>query len=286
MQNTWIQIERTYKDVLSSIYDQDEIQAIYNMVLQDIFEIKPAEYILIKEHEIQADKLDKISTILSELQQGRPVQHIIGKAYFYGHDFHVNEHTLIPRPETEELVHKIIADHKNKADLKIIDIGTGTGCIPISLGKKLVGSTLWAVDISNEALQVAKTNSQQLNQDVHFISADILEWEYIFSEKQHFDIIVSNPPYITPEEKQDMHINVLSFEPHTALFVEQTAPLIFYDYIADFAKFHLKDNGALYFEINQYLSQQTKDLLVKKGFNHVEIIKDINGADRIIKAQF
>ena len=285
MSGTWKDIENLFIKKLQDVYPEDEIRAIYSIIIEDIAGITPSKYIVQKNVEIDID-IHQIQRIIAELQSGKPIQHILGKADFYGNQFVVNQYTLIPRPETEELVHLILNDHKNIKDLKIIDIGTGSGCIPITLNQKFNSPIVSAVDISKEALAIAQLNNTRLNQTVNFICADIFEWEYIFSEPQQFDIIVSNPPYITHEEKADMHINVLQYEPHSALFVEDTAPLIFYDHIADFAKKHLTSNGTLYFEINQYLSKETADLIAKKGFKSVEIIKDINGADRMIKAKF
>lgn len=283
MSKRWSDIEDLFQDQLKSLYPKEEIYTLFLMAIEEIAAIHRASYSIRKTEYISETEEKKTAFILQELASAKPIQHILGKAYFYGNHFQVNEHTLIPRPETEELVHLILQDYKTQPPQKIIDIGTGTGCIPISLYKNLKSET-WAIEISEQAIQIAKQNAQNLKANINFILADILEWEFIFSEKQNFDVIVSNPPYITPQEKADMHLNVLNFEPHTALFVEDTAPLIFYDYIADFAKYHLAKNGTLYFEINQYLSHETTDLLRKKGFNRVEIIKDINDVDRIIRA--
>ena len=281
---TWKDLELLFQQHLALLYPMDEIKAIFHLVVEDITGINSYKYSIEKANPA-GTYAEKLTDILNELRSGKPVQHILGKAYFYGEQFEVNEHTLIPRPETEELVHLILQDHKKQSQLKVIDIGTGTGCIPITLQKHLIESNVWAVDIAAQALEVAKRNAHQIQQEVQFILADILEWEFIFSEPQGFDIIVSNPPYITPKEMQEMHSNVLNYEPHTALFVEESAPLLFYDYITDFALYHLTEDGSLYFEINQYLSQETADLIRKKGFKKVDIFKDINGVDRIIRAR-
>jgi release factor glutamine methyltransferase len=284
MGTTWKDFEILFQQKLAPVYDADEIKTLFLMVIEDIAGVSSGKYLIEKSN--PADNYTaQIYSILQDLMNGKPLQHILGKADFYGLKFEVNESTLIPRPETEELVHLILQDHIKQAKLKVIDIGTGTGCIPITLQKHLNKSNVWAVDISAEAIEVAKRNNSRLHQNVQFILADILEWEFMFAETQGFDIIVSNPPYITPLEKQHMHANVLNNEPHSALFVEESAPLIFYDYIADFALYHLQPDGTLYFEINQYLSQETADLLHKKGFETVEIFKDINGADRMIRAK-
>jgi release factor glutamine methyltransferase len=231
----------------------------------------------------EKDKAEVLS-ILQDLKKHRPIQYILNRADFYGEVFQVNESVLIPRQETEELVDLIIKNHKSSQNLKIIDIGTGSGCIPITLSKHLNNALVTTIDISKEAIKTAQENAKNLKTQIQFINADIFEWEYIFSD-QHYNIIVSNPPYITPGEKQHMNQNVLAYEPELALFIEESAPLIFYDVISSFALKHLAPNGDLYFEINQYLGAEMKELMEKKGFEQVKLIKDINGADRIIHAK-
>ena len=182
------------------------------------------------------------------------------------------------------MVDLIIKENNTSPELQIIDIGTGTGCIAISLKKNLNQAEVSAVDISPEAIAIARQNSINNESPVNFRCLDILEWNLVFADSELFDIIVSNPPYITQQEKNDMHRNVLQFEPHTALFVEDSVPLLFYDHIASFALKHLKKEGTLYFEINQYLAKETQDLLFKKGFSEVKVLNDINGVPRMIKA--
>lgn len=285
MSNTWKDIEQQFYTDLAAIYPKEEIKQLFLITLEKVATISANRYILVQNEHASDEQTNHLLRVLEELGQNRPLQHILGEGYFYGHIFHVNEHTLIPRPETEELVHLIIQENRSKKGLKIIDIGTGTGCIPISLALAMPANQYTAVDISTEAIQVAKTNAQTLQAEINFVQADILEWELVFDKDLKYDIIVSNPPYITAKEKEQMHSNVLEFEPHSALFVEEEAPLLFYDYIADFAQAHLNPNGTLYFEINQYLSKETKSLLLKKGFTKVDVIQDINGADRMIRAK-
>ena len=284
MDTMWKDFEVLFQQQLNSLYSPEEIKAIFLIIIEDLAGLRAVQYTLEKSNSAGPHQV-QLYSILQELQTGKPIQHILGKADFYGNKFEVNAHTLIPRPETEELVHHIIQNYKNSSNLKIIDIGTGTGCIPITLSQHLSESEIWAIDISAEAIEVAKRNNSSMQQNIQFILADILEWEYIFDRPIGFDIIVSNPPYITSVEMEQMHPNVLNYEPHTALFVEDSAPLLFYDYITDFALYHLKTEGTLYFEINQYLGQQTAELIQKKGFDKVTLLKDINGAYRIIKAQ-
>ena len=276
--------ELLFQHELQELYDEDEIKAIFLVVVAEKFGLNRTNYQLRKTDIVnEADKAEVLS-ILQDLKKHRPIQYILNKTDFYGEVFQVNESVLIPRQETEELVDLIIKNHKSSQNLKIIDIGTGSGCIPITLSKHLNNALVTTIDISKEAIKTAQENAKNLKTQVQFINADIFEWEYIFSD-QHYNIIVSNPPYITPGEKQHMNQNVLAYEPELALFIEESAPLIFYDVISSFALKHLAPNGDLYFEINQYLGAEMKELMVKKGFEQVKLIKDINGADRIIHAK-
>ena len=276
--------ELLFQHELQELYDEDEIKAIFLVVVAEKFGLNRTNYQLRKTAIVnQADKAEVLS-ILQDLKKNRPIQYILNKADFYGEVFQVNESVLIPRQETEELVDLIIKNHKSSQSLKIIDIGTGSGCIPVILSKHLINAQVTTMDISKEAIKTAQENARDLKTQVQFINADIFEWEYIFSDQQ-YNIIVSNPPYITPGEKQHMNQNVLAYEPELALFIEESAPLIFYDVISSFALKHLAPDGDLYFEINQYLGAEMKELMVKKGFEQVKLIKDINGADRIIHAK-
>ncbi|MGB3108933.1 peptide chain release factor N(5)-glutamine methyltransferase [Sphingobacterium siyangense] len=276
--------ELLFQHELQELYDEDEIKAIFLVVVAEKFGLNRTNYQMRKTAIVnEADKAEVLS-ILQDLKKHRPIQYILNKTDFYGEVFQVNESVLIPRQETEELVDLIIKNHKSSQNLKIIDIGTGSGCIPITLSKHLNNALVTTIDISKEAIKTAQENAKNLKTQVQFINADIFEWEYIFSD-QHYNIIVSNPPYITPGEKQHMNQNVLAYEPELALFIEESAPLIFYDVISSFALKHLAPDGDLYFEINQYLGAEMKELMVKKGFEQVKLIKDINGADRIIHAK-
>lgn len=284
MMTNWKQIAIEFHKSLAQQYSSEEIQQLFLYAFEHITKYSPTQYSLHHKTILKRSEYTKVTHILSELKTNKPIQYILGEAYFYGNQFLVTPHTLIPRTETEELVHLIIKENRNKHDLQIIDIGTGTGCIPISLALNLPAN-YQAVEISKEALQVAKANNQKFKTNVNFILADILEWDLVFTPEIKYDIIVSNPPYITPKEKESMHPNVLNFEPHTALFIEENHPLLFFDHIANFALVHLCQTGTLYFEVNQYLSNETAELLKKKNFEQVDIIQDIHGADRFIKAK-
>ncbi len=281
-----LSIRQQFETSLSPIYDREEITNLFHITCEHILNLKRMQFTLRMQEALTGEELQQFNLILEQLISGKPIQHILGKAPFYGMDFFVTEDTLIPRPETEELVDLIIKDTQDKSGLRLIDIGTGSGCIAISLAKHLQDARVEAVDISAAAIHVAQENARQHQVNIDFKCLDILEWELTFDDQQRFDIIVSNPPYITQEEKGAMHRNVLQFEPHTALFVEDAAPLLFYDYIASFAEQHLEKDGALYFEINQYLAEETKDLLLKKGFADVQVLNDINAVPRMIKAKF
>lgn len=285
MNKTWHDIAETFRMELASLYPPDESMQLFLLAVEHLSGRAGRQYSLFKNEIVSSSDAETLTGILQQLQTARPIQHILGYAHFYGSTFEVSEHTLVPRAETEELVHLIINDHKStQTPLQCIDIGTGTGCIPISLARHMPHHQYTAVDISHGALQVARQNAAKHHVNIQFMEVDILEWDLVFPEELRFDIIVSNPPYITPKERQDMHPNVLNFEPHTALFVEESAPLLFYDYIADFAKAHLNKGGHLYVEINQYLAAETAGLFTKKGFKEVQVYKDIHGADRMIRA--
>ena len=234
---------------------------------------------------------------VERLQNNEPLQHILGYTTFYGRQFKCDRRALIPRPETEELIdwiinsihnsqftiHNYLDSAKNK--LQILDIGTGTGCIALSLAKEIERAEVTAVDISAEALSLARENAELLgSKNITFVQGDILNYSTLHTPHSSFHIIVSNPPYVRECEKADMEPNVLDYDPHTALFVSDTDPLIFYRAIGEFALTHLKPNGALYFEINQYLATETCDLLIALGYKNVELRKDINDNPRMIKA--
>ena len=224
---------------------------------------------------------------ICRLENNEPLQHVLGYGEFYGRKFKCDSRALVPRPETEELVDWIINDwatiNSRQLPINILDIGTGTGCIALSLAKELEGAKITAVDISTAALSLARENAEILEaKDVRFIECDILGDCNIIEEG--YDVIVSNPPYVRECEKKEMEANVLDYDPHTALFVSDEDPLVFYRAIAEFALTHLTPNGALYFEINQYLGRETCDLLVAMGYRNAELRDDINGNARMVRA--
>lgn len=268
---------------LKNIQDDQEIESFFFILTEYLHHMKRVDVALNPDFEISDEEVEKWNTILSELQQEKPIQYITNEAWFYGLRFEVNENTLIPRPETEELVEWIIQSQKSKVKsqkLEILDIGTGTGCIPISLKANLPQANVSAIDISEKVLEVAKRNAASNKVEINFIQTNILEVEDL---NQPFDIIVSNPPYVRNLEKQEIKKNVLDFEPHLALFVEDTDALLFYRKIAQLALKNLSPNGLLFFEINQYLGNETVELLENLGFKNIELKKDMYGNDRMIR---
>ncbi|WP_243472361.1 peptide chain release factor N(5)-glutamine methyltransferase [Winogradskyella sp. MH6] len=276
---------------LDAIYGKDEVASFFYLSIEHHLNVARIQLILDSEFTLTKDETDVFFTILEDLKQQKPIQYILGETEFYGLQFSVNENVLIPRPETEELVDWIMKDSKlksqNSEPIKILDIGTGSGCIAISLAKHLPEAQVFAVDISESALKIAKENADRNGVEVEFIKANILEsslWEDVALQQMgFFDIIVSNPPYVRELEKREIRPNVLDNEPHLALFVENDNPLIFYKAITDFAVDELRSNGSLYFEINQYLGQETKQLLVDAEFKDIQLRKDLNGNDRMLK---
>lgn len=268
---------------LEKTYDLDEINSFFYILLEKFFNFKRVDFILKPNFELPKADLLKWEYVIFELQKQKPIQYILGETYFYGNYFKVNDHTLIPRPETEELVDLIVKNTSKNKPILILDIGTGSGCIAISLAKALPNAQVFGLDISGEALKIAKQNADLNEVTVNFIQESVLDIENL---PLIFDIIVSNPPYVRNLEKNEILPNVLEFEPHLALFVEDDDALLFYRKITQLSKNNLNQKGKLYFEINQYLGIETKELIEKYGFKNVKIIKDFKGNDRIVEACF
>jgi release factor glutamine methyltransferase len=271
---------RTYFiEKLAPLYDVTEAESFFYITLEEFKGWRRVDLALHPDALLSGAEIEKWNDVLAQLEQQKPIQYIFGKAHFYGLEFEVSPFTLIPRPETEELVEWIINDNEFKGKLQLLDIGTGTGCIAISLAKNLPDAQVWAIDVSTEALAVAKRNAVTSNIDVTFVQQDILAAETL---PERYDVIVSNPPYVRNLEKQEIKQNVLDYEPHLALFVEDTDPLLFYRKIALLAKANLTQNGKLYFEINQYLGPETAEMLEQFDFKNIVLKKDIYGNDRMI----
>ena len=276
------QIKKIFHQQLKEIYIENEIDSLFFIALEYVTSISKIEYILQKEEEISQEKLIELKFILEELTKNKPIQYITKNAYFYGLNFYVNEKVLIPRQETNELVDWVLMSVTHSKPIKILDIGTGSGCIAITLKKNLPLSEVFAIDISNEAIQVAQKNANDNEVEINFLQKNILE---INDLKSNFDIIISNPPYVRELEKLEMAPNVLDNEPHLALFVPDNNPLLFYEKITEIALKNLTEDGMLFFEINQYLSAETKKMIENKGFKNVTLRKDLQENYRMILAK-
>ncbi len=271
-----------FKNALSKAYDAEEVMSFFYLLTEKRLGLRRVDIALQLERELAEDVLAFFKEAESRLLNFEPVQYIIGDTEFFGLPFLVNENVLIPRPETEELVDWILKDHLGVADeLKILDIGTGSGCIAITLAKNLPNAKVYAIDVSEKALALAKQNADKNQVKIEFIQLDVLKEEI---DETNFDIVVSNPPYVRELEKTEMKTNVLENEPALALFVSNEDPLIFYRRISVLAKQLLTEHGRLYFEINQYLGTETKELIDKLQFNTVTLRKDIYQNDRMIRA--
>lgn len=268
------------RESLAEIYPQQEITSFTKMILEEVSKLPMAMILCDKSKKITAEQRTLVDKIVDRLKNHEPIQYIFGYTEFYGLQFDVNKNVLIPRPETEELVEIIVANCK-KSHSAILDIGTGSGCIAISLKANINNASVSAWDVSEEALLTAKENALKNKQDITFSHIDVLQE---IPKNQKFDIIVSNPPYVLESEKLQMENNVLEHEPHLALFVDDNNPLLFYNRIADIARKLLNKDGLLYFEINSMKGQETVDMLKNKGYQNIELIKDLSGKDRITKA--
>ncbi len=276
-------IRKYYCEQLCSIYDNDEANAMILILLEHYFKITRVKMALEPDMRLSESEMLTFHFAVKDLLKNKPIQYIIGETEFCDLKFKVNENVLIPRPETSEMIYKIVERQKtkDKRQLSILDIGTGSGCIAISLAKQIPNSKVYALDISEKALEVAKENAINNDAEVAFIHDDILALKNKIETK--FDIIVSNPPYVRELEKAEMRDNVLNWEPHNALFVSDNDPLIFYRNILEFAKNNLNQDGEIWFEINEYLGKEMTDLCKEYGFSDVEIFKDFRGKERIVK---
>ena len=278
------EIKNIYHLELDPLFPKEEVDSFFYLVIDHYLGLERFVLAMQPNFVVSKDNEEPLFYALSQLKQERPIQYILGKAHFCDLEFGVDENVLIPRPETEELVYWILNEVQQgtrQEGLKILDIGTGSGCIAISLAKNLPNAKVYALDISKKALQIAQQNAVDNEVDIVFLEADILSME---GYKDKFDVIVSNPPYVRELEKKEMKNNVLEHEPGLALFVSDGDPLIFYKKITSFALGHLRKSGILFFEINQYLGEEMKQLLEAGNFSEIELRKDMFGNDRMLKA--
>ena len=290
--------ERFLSEQLKETYEPGEAAGIAALAIEHLTGFDRNIRSLKKEEPLTTDQQLRLNNILSRLQQHEPIQYIMNKAWFYGLELYVNSNVLIPRPETEELVDWIISDVRasgrqvftrgeNEADdttgLKILDVGTGSGCIALALKSKMPLAEVWGCDISDSALNIARRNASELDIRVDFQSVDYLDK----AQQKHLptvDIVVSNPPYVPQSDKEDMKPNVLQYEPHTALFVQDNDPLVFYKAMVKFAEHRLYDKGRLYMEIHEGLGNQVVELFREAGFSKIELRQDMQGKDRMVRA--
>lgn len=268
-----------YQQELAALYPENEIHSILQIICEDLLNWSRSDFMIRDRNELNHLQEEILQRSLRELCTSKPVQYITGKAHFYGLEFTVNKHTLIPRQETEELVDMIIKNHKAESYLNILDIGTGSGCIGLSLKVAKPSCIITLMDVSKDALATATSNAQELKTPVNAVLQDVLTLEEL---PDKYDIIVSNPPYVRHLEKIEIHKNVLDNEPHLALFVDDHNALIFYRKIMELSNKALQPNGILYFEINQYLPDEMQALAKELGFKS-EVFKDLNGNYRMMK---
>jgi len=280
-------LKRTFSEALIDYYPETEIDSFFNLLAENVLKMKRIDVTLNLYAVVSGKKHNRFKASIDRLRNYEPIQYILEETEFYGLPFKVSQDTLIPRPETEELVDWILKleTSKNK-EVRILDIGTGSGCIAISLAKHLPNAEVFALDVSSKALQIAKHNAQLNQVEITCIEKDILapniDFESLYGK---FDIIVSNPPYVRQLEKAQMKPNVLENEPHLALFVDDENPLIFYKAISDFGINNLRKKGHLFFEINEYLGDDMIALLERNHFGEIELKQDLFGKDRMIKGE-
>ena len=275
------QVISDIKSALAAAYPEGEVRAFVRILFEEWMHYSTVDIYMRADSEVPPFMVEKMRHAVQRLLRHEPIQHIVGVAHFHGHRFAVSKHTLIPRPETEQLVDMIVDRNQDVPDLCVLDIGTGSGCIACSLARALRFAEVHAFDISQPALDLAAENARNLGVKVAFHHVDILN---AVPQPQQFHIIVSNPPYICMHEQQLMEDNVLRYEPHSALFVPDNDPLLFYRAIARYASVALKPGGKLYFEINAAYGNDTANLLSDFHFADIEVVRDFYGRDRFVSA--
>jgi release factor glutamine methyltransferase len=272
-------VEEYMRKGLASLYPEREVDAMLRILFVHFTGYNSIDRRINAKETLTESELLKFRSVLKEMEKGRPLQYAMGETEFYGLKFIVNEHVLIPRPETEELVDLVLKE--NKIGQSLIDIGSGSGCISVSYAKSTGGADVVALDVDPNALKIVAVNSEINSVKVNLVEMDILLWTEL---DQKFDVVVSNPPYVLASERSDMSSNVLDFEPGLALFVNDNEPIIFYERIADFALSHLNVGGKLYFEINEKYGIQVMECLKIRNYKDIRIIKDLSGKNRIVAA--
>lgn len=272
------------KQEMTLRYGEQEAAAIAHEVMEDITKLSKIDRLMLKDQLLNTTQQNELDFILDELLTGKPLQYVLGKCWFMGREFRVNDQVLIPRPETEELVIWILNElQQNQEGKSLLDIGTGSGCIPVSLKAELAAVSVAACDISEGALEIARENARSAGTDVSFFRQDILDTQ-LWPTLKEYDVIVSNPPYIPATEAETMEQHVTAFEPHQALFVPDQNPLLFYKAVAEIGRLKLKPGGAVYCEIHRDFPEATKTVFTEAGYTHIELRKDMQDNWRMIKA--
>ena len=280
---TFAELKAHIHNSLQSLYPKSEINSFYFILLEHYGNYTTAEVLANVSTQLTDNITKAIQQAITELQTAKPIQYILGETEFFSNRFFADENVLIPRPETEELVDWVLQTYPDKTHLlQILDVGTGSGCIAISLAKALPEAQVTAIDVSPKAIAVAQRNAERNGIKVQFLQRDILQTETL---PEKYDIIISNPPYVRELEKNEMHSNVLNYEPHLALFVPDDRPLLFYEQIATLAQQYLKPKGRLFFEINQYLAAEMQVMLAQKNFTEITLRQDLSGNDRMLCAR-
>ena len=279
-------LQSTFRSELKSLYPDEEINSLFYILTEHYLKINRLQASIDRDMTLDKTQFGQLLNAFNRIKNGEPVQYIIGEVEFNGLNLIVNESVLVPRPETEELVHWVI-DHYKESSFKpkyVVDIGTGSGCIALSMAKAFPEALVYALDKSAMALEVANKNAKRNGLEIHLQHVDILSRDFNWSETSKLDLIISNPPYVRQQEKSKMSKNVLDYEPHQALFVSDSDPLIFYKVITKFAVDNLSDNGLLYFEFNEYLGEEMERLLDDNRFE-TEIKSDLFGKERMLRAK-
>jgi release factor glutamine methyltransferase len=280
-------IDEARKEIIKSIgriYEQGEASNIAELLIESITKLPRSERIIKRRESLSTSQTELLHSSIFRLQEDEPIQYVINEAWFAGMRFYVDRNVLIPRPETEELVEWVVTEVKRQtSNVKMLDVGTGSGCIAIALKRKLPGAEVWACDVSDEALNIARLNADALNATIDFVPLNFLDPD---QRKQlpGVDVIVSNPPYVPLTEKPEMKRNVVEFEPSTALFVPDNDPLIFYKAISEFGREKLKKGGSIYTEVHEKLGESVRNLFLSKGYQTISLKQDLQGKDRMMKA--
>lgn len=276
------QLQQHIRESIKAAYPEPEAGSIAQLVLEHVLQKDRMQLSLALQEEVNPEQERQLEQMVQGLQRQEPVQYVLGVAHFYGLELQVDKRVLIPRPETEELVDRVLREHKEQEGLQVLDICAGSGCIPLALAANLKNAEVYGLEVSEGALEVAQANAAKYNLPVSWLQADIFE-PVPRIHPASLDVITSNPPYVLEEEKEQMRENVLQYEPHLALFVPDQDPLKYYRRISEVAQQLLKEGGKLYFEINERYGQQVRELLLQLGFVEVTVVKDLFGKDRIVR---